>query len=91
MHNCAQAVCAAFGRDDLLEEMKECGGGRAPGGTCGALYAAMTLVPGRAEAIAAAFCAANGSTKCRELKGEHHVPCRTCVATAARLAAGVEC
>ena len=84
-YNCAQTVCAAFGRDDLLEQMKACGGGRAPEGTCGALYAAMTLVPERAEAFAAAFRKANGSSLCRELKGTHRVPCQTCVSTVASL------
>lgn len=86
-YNCAQTVCAAFGREDLLEEMKLCGGGRAPEGTCGALYAAMVLAPNRAEALSAAFRQANGSTFCRELKGTHRVPCQTCVATAAQLLA----
>lgn len=85
MYNCAQTVCAAFDRDDMLEAMKACGGGRAPEGTCGALYAATLLAPERAGEITAAFLSANGATRCRELKGEHRVPCQTCVATAASL------
>lgn len=85
MYNCAQAVCAAFGRDDLLDDMKNCGGGRAPEGMCGALYAATALSPGRAGEISEAFRDANGATTCRELKGARRVPCQTCVATAAAL------
>lgn len=85
MYNCAQTVCAAFGREDLLEEMKACGGGRAPEGTCGALYAAMQVAPERAEKIQEAFRSANGAVKCRDLKGASRVPCPVCVATAARL------
>ena len=29
MYNCAQTVCAAFGREDLVEPMASCGGGEA--------------------------------------------------------------
>lgn len=86
-YNCAQTICVAFGRDDLTEEMKACGGGRAPEGTCGALYGAMQVAPERADEIKAAFCAAIGGTECRVLKGEHRVACQTCVKTAAQLLA----
>ncbi len=85
MYNCAQTVCAAFGREDLLESMKTCGGGRAPEGTCGALYGAMQLAPERAESLKAAFAAVNGATQCRLLKGENRVPCQVCVRTAVEL------
>ncbi len=85
MYNCAQTICAAFGREDLLDEMKNCGGGRAPEGTCGALYGAMQVAPERAEGIKAAFGAALGATQCRHLKGENRVPCQLCVRTAAEL------
>ncbi len=85
MYNCAQTICAAFGREDLLVAMKACGGGRAPEGTCGALYGAMQVAPERAGELEAAFMAANGATLCRQLKGENRVPCETCVRTAAAL------
>lgn len=91
MFNCAQTVCAAFGRDDLLEAMKVCGGGRAPEGMCGALYGAIQVAPERAEELKAAFIAKNGSWKCSELKGgTPRVACQQCVAVAAQLAAGEE-
>ena len=85
-HNCAQAVVCGLGRQDLQEEMKACGGGHAPGGLCGALHAAMTLVPEHAEEIRSAFAASLGADTCHALKGELHVPCTKCVETAATLA-----
>ena len=78
-------MCAAFGREDLIEPMACCGGGRAPEGTCGALYGAMQVAPEKSAAILAAFSAANGSTVCRELKGANRVPCQECVRLAATL------
>lgn len=91
MYNCAQTVCAAFGREDLLEEMKSCGGGRAPEGMCGALYGAVQVAPERAEEIKSAFVAANGAWKCCDLKGgTPRVACQQCVRVAAQLVAGEE-
>lgn len=85
MYNCAQTVCAAFGRDDLVEPMATCGGGRAPEGTCGALYGAMQVMPEKSAAILAAFVAANGAAACREIKGANRVPCQECVRCAASI------
>lgn len=86
MYNCAQTICAAFGRMDLLEEMKTCGGGRAPEGTCGALYGALMVAPERAEALKAAFAEKLGATCCRDLKGgSPRVACQDCVRVAAEL------
>ena len=89
MYNCAQTICAAFGRDDLLEPMKACGGGRAPEGMCGALYGAIQVAPERAEEIKSAFVARNGAWKCSDLKGgAPRVACQQCVAVAACLVEG---
>lgn len=85
MYNCAQTVCAAFGREDLVEPMACCGGGRAPEGTCGALYGAMQVAPEKAASILAAFVAAHGASTCREIKGANRVPCQECVRLAATL------
>ena len=85
MYNCAQTVCAAFGREDLVEPMASCGGGRAPEGTCGALYGAMQVAPEKSAAILAAFTAANGASTCREIKCCNRVPCQECVRIAATL------
>jgi hypothetical protein len=89
--NCAQAVAHAYrtvSGDETCrpEDFKGLGGGHAPGGTCGALYAACQACPGQAQALAAAFNARAGSTLCKELKASR-VPCETCVALAADLLA----
>ena len=86
MYNCAQTVCAAFGREDLVEPMALCGGGRAPEGTCGALYGAMMVAPDKADALVEAFAADLGATKCRDLKSPcSRVACQDCVRKAAEL------
>jgi hypothetical protein len=86
MYNCAQTICAAFGRDDLLDAMKACGGGKAPEGTCGALYGAMMVAPDKADALLEAFAADLGATKCRDLKSPcSRVACQDCVRKAAEL------
>lgn len=88
-YNCAQTVCHAFGRADLLEPMQTCARGNAPGGLCGALYGATQVAPGHAEEIKAAFAARNGALTCRELKAAGKVPCPVCVRTAVELLNGL--
>ena len=90
-HNCAQAVAAGCGHPELMEELSSCGGGRAPEGRCGALHAALLMVPAeRGEAVRQAFIQKNGSEFCRELKTVHHTPCSQCVETAASLVGAEE-
>lgn len=84
-YNCAQTVCHAFDRDDLLEPVQGCARGNAPGGLCGALYGATCVAPERADALKAAFLARNGAVTCRELKAAGKVPCPVCVRTAVEL------
>ena len=85
--NCAQAVAAGLGRDDLVPFLASCGGGKAPGGRCGALHAAMLIAgEGKAAEVRAKFVAAAGSEFCKVLKQELKFPCVKCVATAAALA-----
>lgn len=85
-YNCSQAVCAALGRDDLLEAVSSCGTGKAPEGLCGALYGALLCVPDHArEKLKRRFVEKLGYSHCRELKREGCVSCRECVATAALL------
>lgn len=86
-HNCAQAVCAALGREDLLEAVSACGTGRAPCGLCGALHGALLCTPAQSrEELRRRFVEKLGYSHCRELKREGRVPCRECVASAASLA-----
>ncbi|WP_297408303.1 hypothetical protein [uncultured Akkermansia sp.] len=86
-HNCAQAVCAALGREDLLETVSACGTGKAPDGLCGALYGVLLCTPVESrEELRRRFVEKLGYSYCRELKKEGAVPCRDCVAAAAVLA-----
>ena len=89
--NCAQAVALAAGESPVrVAELAASGGGRAPGGLCGALHAAMSLLPsGKAEAVRREFARRLGADTCRALKGELKVPCADCVRTAAELVGGV--
>lgn len=87
MHNCAQSVACGLGHDELYAPLASCGGGKAPGNTCGALHAAMLLFrETHAEELRRRFVSELGSDKCAELKRQLSVPCAKCVATAARLA-----
>ena len=82
--NCAQAVAAGFGREDLVPELSICGGGKAPEGHCGALHTALILVPENArEAAKSDFEAAAGSLLCRDIKAAGKISCAECVAAAA--------
>ena len=85
-HNCAQAVMdGCGGTPEQVAEMAACGGGRAPGGLCGALHAALTLCPDHAEEIKAEFARRAGALTCRDLKTVAHTPCPICVETAAQI------
>ncbi len=86
-HNCAQAVAEGCGHPELVAELAVCGGGKAPGGRCGALHAAMLLVPEAAEAIQCDFVAQTHSDLCSDLKQLHRVSCPECVRIAADLVA----
>jgi hypothetical protein len=88
--NCAQAVihawCEVSGATSITPaRLKAFGGGRAPGGLCGALHAACLAAPDEAEAMKSAFAARLGSLYCKDLRatGDHH--CAACVADAAEL------
>jgi hypothetical protein len=90
--NCAQSVLRAFQShrnipEDDIAEAKFHGGGRAEGGLCGALYAALKLVPEpeARQRVRDAFVAVAGADTCREIKRTARTPCVECVRIAARL------
>jgi hypothetical protein len=87
MHNCAQAVVDGCGASELVDIMKGCGGGNAPGGRCGALHGAMVLVPEEHHAdLIRDFVFSAGSELCREIKfSETPFPCAECVRLGAEL------
>lgn len=85
--NCAQSVAMGCGFPELEEELAACGGGRAPGGRCGALHAALRITPeDKHEAIIKGFVAETGSELCKEIKTVCKTPCTKCVEVAAALA-----
>jgi hypothetical protein len=90
--NCAQAVAAAF--QDLtgcapehISDHSKNGGGRAPGGICGALHAGLEVLreDAQREAVTVQFAEIVGSTLCREIRKAKQVTCADCVETAAIL------
>jgi len=85
-HNCAQAVAAGCGRDDLVEALKANGGGKAPEGRCGALHAALLLSPmEKHDELKEAFKDTAGSEFCKEIRSAGKTPCVRCVEIGAEL------
>ena len=82
--NCAQAVAKAFGHDELLEQLKSCGGGRAPDSICGALHAALVMShESQRENVKQSFHDVVGNIHCRDIRREGVIPCAKCVRHAA--------
>jgi len=94
--NCAQAVAHAWASDDAaasaaVAEHAKHGGGNAPDGECGALFAARQIATRRGgdpDNLLKRFAAVHGRTACRELRARR-VACADCVRTAADLVKGV--
>ena len=62
------------------EMFRTFGGGKAPDGLCGALYAAKMMQPDHAESIEEFFKrGAQGCTKCQEIRPNNVIPCNRCV------------
>jgi len=94
--NCAQSVLLGWKdvypvTDQKITDAKACGGGRAPGGLCGALWAALELVPDpeKQERIKNGFFNAAKSLYCNEIKG-NTVPCNECVKIAVELVGSID-
>jgi hypothetical protein len=86
-YNCAQAVAAAFDRFDLLETLASCGGGKAPEGLCGALFAAISLSdPAGHENIRKQFKQEIGHCECQSIRQSRPAGCADCVRCAAGFA-----
>lgn len=88
---CAQAILKGFQNelevsDQEIDAALEYRGGRAPGGLCGALYAANSLLAKKGiQPIDAEFIAKAGSSKCIEIKTVYRFPCPLCVELADQL------
>jgi len=90
--NCAQAVAHAWnvknpGERASVEELAGCGGGKAPGGLCGAVHASCGLAgAAAAETIKREFAEKSGGhLRCKEIRAARKMPCGECVGLAAEL------
>ena len=91
-YNCAQAVLKAFcDKYDISEKdidsFQGYGGGRAPEGLCGALYAICYMRPDLAPKLQKEFEKIVGAIHCRTIRRDNTTPCRECVRLAAELLA----
>jgi hypothetical protein len=89
-YNCAQAVLKAYAPaigagGACVDRFSQYGSGRAPGGECGALFAAKAIVedPALRGEIERDFVELAGTTKCREIRQGRRVSCQQCVQAAA--------
>ncbi len=94
--NCAQAVLHGAREKGLteveLEQFEMMGGGRAPAGMCGALYAAVTLAKGCDRShILDTFKYHTGHTECRQIRKARRVSCNGCVQSASHLLESAAC
>ena len=87
--NCAMSVAYGYARGtgkselesvDAAQTFRGFGGGKAPEGYCGALYAAQLMQPDHADSIEDFFkrCS-RGCTKCQEIRPDKIIPCNRCV------------
>jgi hypothetical protein len=90
--NCAQAVVVAWHKKtlrngELAEKLSGSGGGKAPEGLCGALYAINCLVDKESAAkLTIKFSkAAGGHTTCKAIRSSKSLSCTECVEVAAEL------
>ena len=90
--NCCESVARAFQPDiplseEELQSLAGFGGGRAPEGYCGAIYAAKRLLqvsaPDKVVTLHEIFNEFAGSVKCREIKALRKISCLECVQKAA--------
>jgi len=89
-YNCAQAILKGFEQEfsidnSQIDAFRAFGGGRAPLGVCGALFAAQQLAPEQADELQKDFIKHCGSAYCKELKQQRKVSCGECVKVADRL------
>lgn len=96
--NCAQSVAEVFREKFPLDEktassLSACGGGKAPGGYCGAFYAAKCILekhfPQRSAKGMAELLSAAGSLKCVEVKAIRKLSCVGCVEKSVEVVEGL--
>jgi hypothetical protein len=88
--NCAQSVLSAFKdnfsiNDEIFEKFNNFGGGRAPDGLCGALYAVKYIISKQQEdkekiaELEEYFIEHAGALECSNIKGMKKLSCVGCV------------
>ncbi len=92
--NCAEAVVHGFQEEcaisgELMEELRNCGGGKAPEGLCGSYYTAAVLLEKRQaadeiEGLREEFEREAGSVQCREIRRIKRLNCQGCVEISAK-------
>ena len=92
--NCAQSLYSGFQdllqvSGDTIDSARKLGGGRAEGGRCGALHAALDLArhEDTKERLRSRFEELAGSQSCREIKSGKLLSCVQCVELAATVLA----
>ncbi|MCL1868194.1 MAG: C-GCAxxG-C-C family protein [Paludibacter sp.] len=91
--NCAQSVLKGFHNElnieqNEIDDFRAFGGGRAPEGLCGALFAAETLLAHRGKSsIRAEFAKQAGDITCFKIKKNAKTSCNQCVKIADELLA----
>jgi hypothetical protein len=90
--NCAQSILAGFSDicgvpDAEIDAARAAGGGRADGGVCGALHAALRLCGENEtkETLQQQFVEKAGSERCREIRRLKKLSCEGCVELAAKV------
>jgi hypothetical protein len=90
--NCAQSILIGFRDacgvpDAEIDAARAAGGGRAEGGLCGALYAALQLSGENEtkETLQQQFIEKAGSERCRDIRKLKKLSCEECVELAAEV------
>jgi len=90
--NCAQTILKTFQnrfdiKDNVIDEFEYFGGGRAPGGVCGALYAGKELLKShdnnQLKKLESHFETTATYHKCKQIRINKTATCITCVKTVA--------
>ncbi len=80
---------------EAVSQFASYGGGRAPEGKCGSLYAAEYLLqrnyPEKIQECQRRYLSIGGSTQCRQIRAMKKLSCVGCVELAAKLLEGVVC
>ncbi|MDR1738042.1 MAG: C-GCAxxG-C-C family protein [Candidatus Symbiothrix sp.] len=89
--NCAQAILNVFSEElnipqQRIDEFQSFGGGHAPNGLCGALFAAETLLAEHGKpSVKEKFRTLAGGITCHEIKEIAKTPCLQCLRFAEKL------